>query len=131
MRGLRPVALAVAVAGCAGRQPAPATAPRVEEPPPPTREEAGPIFAALAGRANELQHCYDVARVARPDLEGALKLRLVVGADGATKRAEVAAATIEGDEVPACVLGILRALRFPARPTGRDVRLGYTIGFEQ
>ena len=88
------------------------------------------MFAVIAAHANDLQRCYDDARIAEPELEGTLKARLIVGPDGVTRRAEVTDVTLLGEAVPACVLGILRALRFPARATGRDVRLGYTLGFE-
>jgi predicted small lipoprotein YifL len=127
-------ALVLVAAGCGAKAPlrAPASAADAEIP-PPTPEESRPLFAAIAGRSNEIQRCYDDARAARPEAyreAGTLKVRLIVGADGAVKRAEVAATTLERPEVGACVVGLLRATRFPARPTGRDVRLGYTLGFE-
>ncbi len=126
-------ALAIVVAGCAARQAPPSVAPApavADAPPAATAEEAGLLFQAIATKANDLQRCYDVARAARPELEGTLKVRLVVGRDGVTRRAEVAQATIEGPEVPACVIAILQALRFPERASGGDVRLSYTLGFE-
>jgi len=87
--------------------------------------------AVVSARGDDVRACYERALEKDPKLVGKLRVRLVVGLDGAVSRAEALADrpdAMTNEDVVACALGILRALRFD-RPQGGPAELVVPFAF--
>jgi hypothetical protein len=85
------------------------------------------VLTAANGR---FRACYENALVARPSLEGIVRLRLVVAEDGVVLGARVEESSLEGPQVQACIVDVARGLRFP-RSDGGSAALVHTMTFRR
>jgi TonB family protein len=87
------------------------------------------VRAVLAVADGRFRACYEQALVARPLLEGSVRLRIVIDESGAVNDARVEQSSLEGDEVHTCLCDAARSLAFP-RPT-EPLTLVHTVMFRR
>ena len=71
----------------------------------------------------KIQDCYEETLAAKDkDVEGVLKTKFVVSADGFVKKAEVLkkGTTLKDPRLHDCVVTVLSSMTFPKTPTGKD-----------
>jgi hypothetical protein len=81
--------------------------------------EGAPVLAARGKRG--LQRCVEKRRKAKPDLEGSVKLRVVVGKDGKVIKVIVTGA--DDAELDACVRGVARGWKFERRREEAEINV--------
>ncbi len=85
------------------------------------------VTRMLRVRAPALRRCYEEELRARPSLAGSLTARFTVGPGGAVDAAEATAGL--DPALDACVLGVLRRLRFSPGPEGGPAAYETTLAF--
>lgn len=86
------------------------------------------VERVLRTKQPELRRCYDERLSARPELRGALRVRMEIGSTGRVTSARVIETTLADGSVESCVVKTLRALAFK-RPLSGTVIVNYPMQF--
>jgi len=87
----------------------------------PERLSPEQVNGAVAARTPDLKQCIADQRAAEPGLKGTLKLRLVIGGDGAVREASPVSEELAKKPIARCVAGLVKEIRFPRSRTGQEV----------
>ncbi len=126
------VAAAVALAACGAPNVPPPDDPVAEAPAPTTKRvvpsieseigalDARKVDAAFSGAAESLKNCYasGVGRI--PFLAGDIRLSVRVDENGATKYVFVSESTLGDRTTEACMLGVLKKVKWPKPEGGKE-----------
>ena len=74
------------------------------------------VRRALAG----LRRCYARSLETNATLEGKLEIGLTIASDGRVSEAHVVQTTLDDAALPACMLAVVRKLRFAVEPSGES-----------
>jgi hypothetical protein len=89
------------------------------------------VAGALKSGAEKIDACYLGAKKKQPDLAGQLALLFRIGKGGKVISAKLTRDRLQSKDVANCVIAIVRSLRFPAPPKGREsVVLSNTFVFK-
>ncbi len=88
------------------------------------------LRSQLGRGLQSVNDCYARALKGDGRLEGRLRLRLAVGADGQIRQARITSGTLEDRAMRRCVLRALREARLSPPGTGEPVVLRYTFEFK-
>jgi TonB family protein len=140
-------ALVALVSGCDGARPPPAKTAASHEPirdpsavvpgsapaapasirtPPELTERTFRRFAD--GRRAEVQRCYEAVLQKNPAARGKIMARFTILPAGTVDGVEIARSTFRGDELPRCVVEVLRRWTTPFRPD-EPVGVEYPFSF--
>jgi outer membrane biosynthesis protein TonB len=72
------------------------------------------LMAVVHRYAGGIKYCYDRSLETRPDIAGRIVLLITVAPTGAVSRVQTVANTVKDPELEACVLGQVKAWKFPA-----------------
>jgi len=75
------------------------------------------------------QACYDRALSARPDLGGAVQLRLKISGTGELRESDVLSSSLGATDVTTCILSEVRGIRFPSTGSSEIVEVIHTYRF--
>jgi hypothetical protein len=79
------------------------------------------INQAVGAKLSSLRGCIDEQRAAGP-ASGTLKLRWIIGPDGAVRDLRSLSTDLEGQPISTCISSVVRTIRFPAsRTRGQEV----------
>jgi|GEM_PF-2025315 len=87
------------------------------------------IVQVIRKNVAHFKRCYEQALKSRPGLEGRVVMSFAIQAAGDVAEARVKSTTLQAPEVEACLLRHFQALRFPAPPQGKPVRVTYPLKF--
>lgn len=90
------------------------------------REE---IARVVRRHRDAVRHCYERELQSRPDLEGKVVMRFVVGGNGAVLAAKAAESTLADPTVEACIARQIQTWQFPAVQGGGVVVVRYPFLF--
>ncbi|BDG08680.1 AgmX/PglI C-terminal domain-containing protein [Anaeromyxobacter paludicola] len=97
-------------------------APAAAAPALPERLTPEQVNRAVAARTSDLKRCIADQRAAEPGLKGTLKVRLVIGGDGAVREAAPVTEELAGKPIARCIAGVVKDTRFPpSRAGGQEV----------
>jgi hypothetical protein len=83
-------------------------------------EDVGGVTPVVRRAFAGLKRCYERSLETKPTLEGKLQIALTIAPDGRVSEAHVASTTVDDGALPACILGVLRKLRFGPDPSGEN-----------
>ena len=86
------------------------------------------VLAVIAKHMGRIQGCYERALMGKPDLSGKITFEWVVKEDGRVGNARERSSTLGSPKVSACILKIIRKMRFP-KPRGGKVTISYPFIF--
>ena len=78
--------------------------------------DPGAIAKVVQSRMRMVQDCYERELKRNPGLAGKVEIEFTIGEDGRVEQARVSNNTLSSDAVGACIVGRIRAWRFP-KPT--------------
>jgi len=88
----------------------------------PDNVSVSQINEAVVGQKSALMRCIDRQKAADPDTRGTLRMRWTITGEGAVRDVRVVSTEYARQPIAPCILGVVRALRFPrSRTTGQDV----------
>jgi hypothetical protein len=111
--------------------------PRV---PPRVKSGTPDIFGSLSKetirrviqrRLNEVRFCYEQGLQARPDLQGRVAVRFIIGPTGVVQRAAVASSDVADAKVQKCITDAVGRMTFPAPEGSGIVSVTYPFVLEQ
>jgi hypothetical protein len=79
----------------------------------------------------EVRHCYEQRLIARPDLQGRVAVRFIIGATGAVAAAVVTSSTIEDAAVAPCIANAVKRWSFPTPEGSGIVSVTYPFVLQQ
>jgi len=79
------------------------------------------LMAVVHRYAGGIKYCYDQVLRARPETHGRLVLLITVAPIGTVTRVQIAGKTIQDPELETCVLGQVKAWKFPPSPASPPV----------
>lgn len=85
------------------------------------------VRGVLAEHHGLVRHCYQNGLQRNPELQGRLKMVLVIGPTGQVLQASVEHDEVDDSEVTSCIAAAMRSLRFPSSRDGQPTRVGYPI----
>lgn len=88
------------------------------------------IRRAIQPHLNEVRYCYEQALQARPDLQGRVVARFIIGPTGEVKMAAATPSDATLTEVANCIAGKVRQWHFPSPPGGGLVSIQYPFALE-
>ena len=83
-------------------------------------DDVGAVTPVVRRAFAGLRRCYERSLKTNPVLEGKLQIALTIAPDGRVSDAHVAQTTLDDGELPACILGVIRKLRFGPDPAGES-----------
>lgn len=86
------------------------------------------IRRVIANHRHTLRYCYEQALVTRPELEGRLAIRFVIGESGAVTESTVTENDLDAD-VGDCVAGRVALMPFPSPGAGAMLVVNYPFVF--
>jgi len=107
---------------------------------PPVRPGRADVQGALSKEViqrvirrhlSEIRYCYEQGLQTRPDLEGRVAVKFVVGASGAVQTAVVASSSLGDARVEGCVARSVGRWAFPQPDGGGVVIVSYPFTFQQ
>ncbi len=106
--------------------------PQVPAPPevkPGTVDPKG-VRAAVRAHSDEVQNCYERARIEMPDLRGRVSVGATINPTGQVISASIGAATAKSPRLHACLLDAFRGWTFPAPSGGVNGSITYNFVFD-
>ncbi|MBY0469929.1 AgmX/PglI C-terminal domain-containing protein [bacterium] len=91
------------------------------------RETVRRIIQSYRG---QVRTCYERALLTKSNLEGRVVYNWTISSDGSVVAADINRATIEHPGLRACVLEVIRRMRFPNAPNGRSTKVIYPFVFQ-
>jgi hypothetical protein len=91
------------------------------------------ITQVVRAHQPQIQDCYEKTLAARNEkLQGRLMSHFVIGPAGTVTSAQVMkqGTTLKDKDLQACVVGVLRQLRFPKPPDGKDHPVEYPFNLQ-
>ncbi len=92
-----------------------------------TKEE---INKVLKRHGNEVRHCYEQALRLKPDLEGKIAVKFIVGKDGDVLQTEIASDTLNDENLKSCMRNVVSSWKFPEPKGGGNVSITYPWVFK-
>ncbi len=77
----------------------------------------------------QIKACYDGQLMLQPSLEGRLRVDWVISPNGRVQTAQATANTTKSAPLENCLLSVVRAMKFPEAPNGRQTRVIYPWQF--
>jgi hypothetical protein len=77
----------------------------------------------------QIKACYDGQLLLQPTLEGRIRVDWVISPNGHVQTAQSTANTTRSSPLESCLLGVVRAMKFPEAPNGRQTRVIYPWQF--
>lgn len=93
--------------------------------------DRGLIRKVIHAHRGQIRYCYELGLGKRPQLEGKLSVRFVIGPEGAVSASSVAQSTVNDAELEACVIGRVRTWRFPTPKGAGVVVVTYPFVFKE
>jgi TonB family protein len=88
------------------------------------------LHEALRAHKDEFVNCYNrEINAENPNLAGKVKVRWTIGASGRVSKAGVDSSTINNRNVEACVVGVIKRIKFPMPEGAGDVEVTYPFNF--
>jgi len=78
------------------------------------------VYAAINKKMHKIQRCYEREVMKKGNLSGKVTAEWTIGSNGRVRRAKIKLSTINSRKVDACVLGVIKRIKFP-KPKGGDV----------
>lgn len=88
------------------------------------------IQAIFRGHRQQTELCYQQQLQANHDLAGRVEVVLAIGADGTVITAFAQNSTLANPALEACLVGKVKAWKFPKPPTAEPVRVVYPLVFQ-
>ena len=104
----------------------PPAAPQVA---PGTVDPKG-VKASVRAHSEEVQNCYERARIETPDLHGRVSVAATIGPSGQVLSASVASATAKSPRLHACLVDAFRGWTFPIPAGGVNGSISYGFVFD-
>lgn len=89
------------------------------------------IRRVINRRLNEVRFCYEQGLQARPDLQGRVAVRFIIGPTGVVQRAAVASSDIADARMQQCVTAAVQRMTFPAPDGSGVVSVTYPFVFDR
>ena len=98
---------------------------------PAPGRSAKDIQAIILARRDEARRCYDTALKDHPGIEGALVIQWTIDPKGNVTKASVDASrsTISETSVAACIIDIIKKIKFSEHPQGKETNTFYPFDF--
>jgi hypothetical protein len=121
--------LAVVDAGTSGS--ASGDAGRAGSFPPDPGRSAKDIEVIVKGKREDARKCYDEGLKAHPGIEGDLVVTWIVDPDGNVKKIDLntARSTITEPSIVACVIEVIKKIKFATSPRGMESTYNYPFNF--
>ncbi len=108
--------------------------PDVLDAKPPKGEVSGAVSPELIKKAmatskRHLGYCYEKELVKDPKLAAKIAVKFTIGKAGTVTAAKVTSATPSAPGLEACVIGVIKKMRFPAPADGGEVVVNYPFNF--
>jgi TonB family protein len=104
--------------------PGPPSKPAVARPPAPSGLDPAKTQAVVKSRLPEIQRCYERGKMDYPDMKGRVTLRISVSESGGVTSAMVETSSLGSSSVESCIVGVVKAWKFPA-PVGGPAVISY------
>lgn len=88
------------------------------------------IKKVLADKSGAIKACYQRELQSNPDLQGAVKVKFVIGPNGAVVGVKIEQSSIDSAKVEECITAILKLLRFPQAKGGGVTTVNKTFQFK-
>lgn len=88
------------------------------------------IREVIHSHRGQIRYCYEEAMTRNPSLQGKVRVRFVIGSDGAVPSAQVAESTVGHAGLEQCVASRVGTWRFPKPRTGSQVVVLYPFLFK-
>jgi TonB family protein len=118
-----PAALERTVAGVAAE-------PDGTEPSPPSNDgelDQAAIAQVVRSHSRDVRRCYEKGLRSNPNLSGRVDVTFTIAVSGRVSTARVARSTIGDEAVQACILGVVRGMRFPKPKANVTVNYPYVF----
>jgi hypothetical protein len=89
------------------------------------------IRRVIHRRLNEVRFCYEQGLQARPDLQGRVAVRFIIGPSGIVQQAAVASSDVSDAKVQKCIADVVQRMTFPAPEGSGIVSVTYPFVLEQ
>ncbi len=87
------------------------------------------IQRAIRTQRNAIRHCYEKALQTKPDLQGKVRTKFVIGADGRVLTAAIVDSTMGDGDVDRCIAQRVKRVKFPQVRGGGAVVVTYPFLF--
>jgi hypothetical protein len=87
------------------------------------------VRRVIAQYKRQIKACYDGQLMLQPNLEGRLRVDWVISPNGRVQTAQATANTTKSTPLEGCLLGVVRAMKFPEAANGRQTRVIYPWQF--
>lgn len=89
------------------------------------------IQKVISTHLNSILKCYEKRLEENPKLSGDVKVNFQIEPSGVVKIAKIKNSELNDSEAEACILGAIRALKFPKPTGGATVSVDYPFRFKQ
>ena len=89
------------------------------------------IRRVIGNHLNEVRHCYSQRLVSRPDLQGRVAVRFMIGVSGAVQLSAVTSSDVGDPQVGTCIANAIKRWDFPAPEGGGAVIVNYPFVLTQ
>ncbi len=88
------------------------------------------IKKVLADKSGAIKACYQRELQSNPDLSGAVKVKFVIGPNGAVVGVKIESSTLGNAKVDECIEAIIKLMRFPQAKNGGVTTVNKTFQFK-
>jgi outer membrane biosynthesis protein TonB len=88
------------------------------------------IKKVLADKSGALKACYQKELQSNPDLAGSIKVKFMIGPNGAVVGVKIESSTIDNSKVEECITAIIKSLRFSQAKGGGNTTVNKTFTFK-
>lgn len=80
---------------------------------------------------NSIKTCYDDGLKNNPNIQGKIVIEWDLASDGSVSKAAVKSSELKSETVENCIVNKIKALKFPASPTGTIANISYPFSFSK